>query len=383
MEFALPVAFEPHRPNMLRAAPAAAARTGRRVVNRRTCVWLVGVVIGLLSVAAAAQPALAQAIAGQPAAPGTGLGDLLADPGKWAMTMFNAALVGLGQKTTSEVVGSMGWLLGNGNLISQTPPGLSYDSDAVIRLWASMVQVADAGLAVVAVWGGVNLMVHPVIRAPYHGALELVPRLMLSGILVNTSLGWGHFVIDLNNALCQRIGSTAIPAWDSVLQPGAGPALINLIAIAIYLLMGLLLLGQMLMRLALLDALLVIAPLALLCWVLPQTYSWARLWFSTFFGTVFVQSIQVLVLQLGAALIQGLPALLPSLGSEPVENGRVWLVTLLLGVAVLQLARKVPRLMPGYPTGGGGGGPALGSVRLMASLLTLGSGQRAGGQKGK
>ena len=98
---------------------------------------------------------------------------------------------------------------------------------------------------------------------------------------------------------------------------------------------------------------------------------------------MFVQSIQVLVLQLGAALIQGLPALLPSLGSEPVENGRVWLVTLLLGVAVLQLARKVPRLMPGYPTGGGGGGSALGSVRLMASLLTLGGGQRAGGQKGK
>src|SRR5207245_922347 len=263
-------------PNVLGAARSAAARQGQRALQRRTCVWLAGVVIGLLSVAAAAQPALAQAVAGQPAVPGTGLGDLVADPGKWATTMFNAALVGLGQKTTSEVVGSMGWLLGN-------------------------------------------------------------------GILVNTSLGLGHFIIDLNNALCQRIGATAIPAWDSVVQPGAGPALINLIAIAIYLVMGLLLLGQMLMRLALLDALLVIAPLALLCWVLPQTYSWARLWFSTFFGTVFVQSIQVLVLPLGAGLIQRLPSLLPALGLEPVENSRVWLVTLLLGVAVLQLARKVPR----------------------------------------
>jgi hypothetical protein len=219
-------------------------------------------------------------------------------------------------------------------------------------------------------------MVHPHIRAPYHGALELVPRLMLSGILVNTSLGWGHFVIDLNNALCGWIGSTSIPAWNSVLQPGAGPELMNMIAMVIYVLMGLLLLGQMLMRLALLDALLVIAPLALLCWVLPQTYSWARLWFSTFFGTVFVQSIQVLVLQLGAALIQRLPGLLPSLGSDPVENGRVWLVTLLLGVAVLQLARKIPRLMPGYPAGNGGGA-ALGSVRQMASLLTQASAKKA------
>src|SRR5438876_7241687 len=190
-------------------------------------------------------------------------------------------------------------------------------------------------------------MVHPHIRAPYHGALELLPRVALSGIMVNFSLDWGRFVVDLNNGLCQTIGSTSMPAWANLLAPPlAGAVLMNLIGMAIYLIMGLLLFGQMLMRLALLDGLLVLGPLALLCWVVPQTYSWARLWFSTFFGTVFVQSIQVLVLQLGAALIQGLPALLPSLGSEPVENGRVWLVTLLLGVAVLQLARKVPRLMP-------------------------------------
>ncbi len=350
-------------------------------MNPRAAVSLVGIVVGVLSVVVVGQPVLAQGTL-QPAQQGTGLGELVADPAKWATTMFNAALIGLGQQTTSDVVGFMGWLLGNGNLISQTPPGLSYDSDAVIRLWGSVRAVANAGLAVVTVWGGVNMMVHPHIRAPYHGALELVPRVLLSGILVNTSLDWGHFVIDLNNALCQRLGSTSIPAWDMVVQPGAGAVLLNLIAMAIYLVMGLLLLAQMLMRLALLDALLVIAPLALLCWVLPQTYSWARLWFSTFFGTVFVQSIQVLVLQLGAALIQRLPTLLQSVGSDPVENSRVWLVTLLLGVAVLQLARKVPRLMPGYPAGGGGGS-AVASVRQMASVLLPAGGQKSVSPKGK
>src|SRR5712692_7285186 len=96
-------------------------------------VRLLGVLIGVLGVAIAGHPALAQAVAFQPVAQatGTGLGDLIADPGKWATTMFNEALIGLGQKTTSDVVGFMGWLLGNGNLISQTPPGLSYDNDAV------------------------------------------------------------------------------------------------------------------------------------------------------------------------------------------------------------------------------------------------------------
>ena len=41
------------------------------------------------------------------------------------------------------------------------------------------------------------------------------------------------------------------------------------------------------------------------------------------------QSIQVLILQLGAALIQRLPALLPSLRSDPIENGRVWLLSIM------------------------------------------------------
>ena len=104
--------------------------------------------------------------------------------------------------------------------------------------------------------------------------------------------------------------------------------------------------------LALVDALLVIAPLALLCWALPQTYGWARLWFSTFFGAVFVQSIQAVVLRLGAELIGRLPSMLPALANDPIGQSQVWLMTLMLGIAVLQLTRRVPRLIPGLPMGG-------------------------------
>jgi hypothetical protein len=283
--------------------------------------------------------------------------------------MFNAALVSIGQKSTGDVVGFMDWLLGNGNIISQTPPALSYDNDAVKGLWSTLRIVGNAGLAVVTVFGGLNLIVHPHIRAPYDGALELVPRVLLCGIMVNTSLDWGRFVLQMNNALCQTIGGGTIPGWGSAQQqvPDGGAVLLNLVAMVVYLVMGLLLAGQMMMRLALVDALLVVAPLALLCWVLPQTYSWARLWFSTFFGTVFVQAVQVLVLRLGTDLVQRLPVLLSSLGSDPVATSRVWLATLLLGMAVLQLARKVPRLMPGYP-GGIGVAPSV-SVSQLASMF--------------
>ena len=56
----------------------------------------------------------------------------------------------------------------------------------------------------------------------------------------------------------------------------------KLIAVVVYLVMGMLLAGQMMMRLALVDVLLIIAPVALVCWVVPQTYGWARLWTQAF-----------------------------------------------------------------------------------------------------
>jgi hypothetical protein len=320
-------------------------------VNRaRLLFWVLGAAMPAFNLAVAGHSDLAQILPQLPSAPG--LDRLLSDPAGWLTDMFNAALLSMGQKTTGDVVGFMNWLMGSGNVISQTPSMLSYDNPAVGDLWGSMREVGDVGLAVVTVWAGVNLMIHPHIRAPYHGALELIPRVLLSGIMINTSLGWGRFVIDLNNALCEAVGSGSMPGWGSLQQqPGDGAVLLNLIAMVIYLVLGLLLMGQMLMRLALVDALLIIAPLALLCWVLPQTYSWARLWFSTFFATVFVQAIQVLVLRLGADLIQRLPSMLSSVGSSSGDGGHIWLATLLLGMAVLQLARKIPRLMPGMPPG--------------------------------
>ncbi len=350
------------------------------MTNARTLLSLVSLVTSLLGAGPLDHALVAQILPQLPSIPG--LEQLLSNPGQWLTDMFNAAVLALGQKTTGDVVGFMNWLMGSGNVVSQTPATLSYDNPAVTNLSSTLQKAANVGLAAVTVWGGVNLMIRSHIREPYHGALELVPRVLLSGIMINTSLAWGRFVIDLNNALCQRIGGASMPGWGDLQQlPSGGAVVLNLIAMAIYLVLGLLLMGQMLMRLALVDAMLVIAPLALLCWVLPQTYSWARLWFNTFFRTVFVQSIQVLVLRLGADMIQGLPSLLVSIGSNPTsDGGHIWLATLLLGMAVLQLARRIPRLMPGVPVGIGSAstGP---NIRQLSALFSSGSSKdRKGGR---
>jgi hypothetical protein len=126
-------------------------------VRPRTRLWRLPVWLAVLSLLIAAQPVSAQVL---PESPATlpGFGELVTNPGNWLTSMFNVALVNLGKKTTGDVVDFMSWLLGSGNVISQTPAGLSYDSQAVKSLWEPMKVVADAGLAVVTVWGGVNMM---------------------------------------------------------------------------------------------------------------------------------------------------------------------------------------------------------------------------------
>jgi hypothetical protein len=227
------------------------------------------------------------------------------------------------------------------NFVTRTPPDLSYASPTVLGLWRASRAIANAALALVVLWGGFNIVVRDHLGSPYRAAMELFPRLALGALLANTSLLWGQLAIDANNALCQALGQASLPAWD-----GAAPwdrAAVALLVGLVYLVMGLLLLLQQLARLALVDILLVLAPLGLLCWVLPQTQSWAHLWSQTFVAAVFTQFVQAVALKVGASLIADY--------SETTADATI--VSLFLGIAVLGLALKIPSLLR---TGGGGGG---------------------------
>jgi hypothetical protein len=258
----------------------------------------------------------------------------LPDPKSWAADIFSQVLItflrSIADGLHSLVEGVMG---SNLNFITRTPPAGSYNSPTVHTLWGVVRGIADAALVLVALFAGFNVIVREHLGSPYHEAMEVVPRLILGALLVNTSLSWGQLAIDLNNALCQALGETSLPAWqhaDTVTQ-----ALVNVIATLIYLVTSLLLVIQMLMRLALLDVLLITAPLGLLCWVLPQTNSWARLWSTTFFSVVFVQFVQVVALKLGGSLMTDLTPMTADAG----------LLSVFLGIAVLVLTLKIPSLM--------------------------------------
>jgi hypothetical protein len=114
----------------------------------------------------------------------------------------------------------------------------------------------------------------------------------------------------------------------------AGAALEAIFLGIVYLIMGILLVLQMLMRLALLDILLILAPLAVLVGALPYGRRWARLWADLFVATLLTQFAQILALRLGTGL---LTQLVPSLADN--------ILTFLAGIAVLWLVLKLPGLL--------------------------------------
>jgi hypothetical protein len=259
------------------------------------------------------------------------------DPRTWASAVLDTVVETLAGALLDGIRGFTDWSLGiddsSLNFITRTPAAATYESTTVRMMWDFSRSVANAALAVIVMWGGVNVMLKQHTRSPYDGVMELLPRLILAALAVNLTLEIARVLIELGNAFAAAAGETSLPGYDQANAAQSGMALV-MIAVA-YAVVALFLAFQMLMRLALLCVLIVLAPVMVVCWVLPQTQSWARWWAHLMPITVFQQAVQVLVLRLGTALTVELTP-----GS--VTNA---LITLLLGLAVCYLTLRVPSLL--------------------------------------
>ncbi|MDP2674605.1 MAG: hypothetical protein Q8Q00_06840 [Dehalococcoidia bacterium] len=290
------------------------------------------------------------------------------DPRKWAGDILNALLTVIGKALLEAIRGFVDWALGFGdsslNFVTRTPAEGTYGSPTVHSLWDFSRALVNVALAVIVMWGGFNVMVKEHTRSPYHEVMELLPRLILAALAANLTLEFARGLIDANNAIAAGVGQVGLPGYDQASPSQEGIALI-FTALA-YGIVAILLVLQMLMRLALIDVLIVLAPVASLLWVLPQTQGWFRWWANLFPITVFQQAVQMMVLRLGSALMVELTP-----GS--LSNA---LLTLLLGIAVCWLTLKVPSLLRGQVHHAG-----ISSV-LSLVLITRLAGSVAGGGRG-
>ena len=318
----------------LRISSAGLPQLGRRSVPQR---WLVAMMLtAALLVAAPVQSAAAGSgpvmgsmgqVAGLEAQVQFPVGFDF-NPQKWVQDAFTALL-----QNFSDGIRAGLDALWAANFITQTPPSLTYRNDDIRSLYGTMQRAANAALALITTVGALNSLIQPHFGLRYHSLSAFVPRLLVGAILVNTALWWGQFAIDVNNALSATIGGAPPPNWNSL--NGAHQALTDVVLGLVYVIVGLLLLLQMLLRLAWIDVLLVVSPLAAACWVLPQTQGWAQSWNEQFSGAVFTQFVQVVALKLGGMLLVALVRL------EPDVN---WL-SFLVGAATLWLTWRIPGLM--------------------------------------
>ena len=183
------------------------------------------------------------------------------------------------------------------------------------------------------------------------GWRELVPRLGLGLVAAAASLWWCALVIDVADAvsgfIAAELGVTAGDMLRSTLQTlltavaagSVGMALLLALIYLVYAFFVLYLVVQMVLRLALIDILLALAPIALGLWILPHTAGWGRHWLRLFMTTVFQQAIQLIALALGIGFLNEYAAI----GGGDAMQDLVW--KLLMSLAFIYLATRVPSLL--------------------------------------
>ena len=237
------------------------------------------------------------------------------------------------------------------DIFTGTPAGLTYDHEIVRQAWMAVWVVTSGALVVIVGWMGLNLIIGDHAGRAQAGWRELVPRLLLGLVAAAASLWWCALVIDVADAvsgfIAAELGVTAGDMLRSTLQTlltavqvgSVGMALLLALIYLVYAFFVLYLVVQMVLRLALIDILLALAPIALGLWILPHTAGWGRHWLRLFMTTVFQQAIQLVALALGIGFLNEYAAI----GGVDGVQDLVW--KLLMSLAFIYLATRVPSLL--------------------------------------
>ena len=237
------------------------------------------------------------------------------------------------------------------DILTGTPPELTYANPLVREAWAVVWAVTSGALVVIVGWMGLSLIVSEHVGGRSAGWRETFPRLVLGLVAAATSLWWCSLVIDV------AAGVSGFVAESLGVNPGnllRAPLKTLLIAVEsgsvgmaqlmalLYLIYGffvLYVLVQMIVRLALIDLLLALAPIALGLWILPHTAGWGRQWLRMFMTTVFQQAVQLIALALGFGFLNEFAEIS---AFEPVQD-LIW--KLLISLAFVYLATRVPSML--------------------------------------
>ena len=203
---------------------------------------------------------------------------------------------------------------------------------------------------------GLSFIISEHLGRSHAGWREMVPRLVLGLVAAASSLWWCALVIDVADAVSGFIAfslgvtpgdmlrSTLSTLMTAVQAGSVGMALLLAVLYLVYGFFVLYVIVQMILRLALIDILLALAPIALGLWILPHTAGWGRQWLRLFMTTVFQQAIQLIALALGFGFLREFAAIA---AFEPVQD-LIW--KLLMSLAFVYMATRVPSMLGNHGT---------------------------------
>ena len=237
------------------------------------------------------------------------------------------------------------------DILTGTPADLTYAHELVRQAWMVVWAITTGALVVILGWMGLSFIVSEHLGRQQTGWREMVPRLVLGLVAAASSLWWCALVLDVADAVSGFIAvSLNVTPGDLLRAPldtflkavQAGSVGMAQLLALLYLVYGffvLYVIVQMVLRLALIDILLALAPIALGLWILPHTAGWGRHWLRLFMTTVFQQAIQLIALALGIGFLNEFASVA---AFEPVQD-LIW--KLLMSLAFVYMATRVPSMM--------------------------------------
>ncbi len=237
------------------------------------------------------------------------------------------------------------------DILTGTPADLTYAHDMVRQAWMVVWAITSGALMVILGWMGLSFIVSEHLGRSQTGWREMVPRLVLGLVAAASSLWWCALVLDVADAVSGFIAvSLGVTPGDLLRAPldtfltavQAGSVGMAQLLALLYLVYGffvLYVIVQMVLRLALIDILLALAPIALGLWILPHTAGWGRHWLRLFMTTVFQQAIQLIALALGLGFLNEFASIA---AFEPVQD-LIW--KLLMSLAFVYMATRVPSML--------------------------------------
>ena len=237
------------------------------------------------------------------------------------------------------------------DILTGTPPDLTYLHPLVRDAWLVVWAVASGALVVILGWMGLSLIMQQHLGRQQAGWREIFPRLVLGLVAAASSLWWCALVIDVAHAVSGFIAAemdvnpgdllrAPLGTFMTAVQAGSvGMAQLLALLYLVYGFFVLYVIVQMVLRLALIDLLLALAPIALGLWILPHTAGWGRHWLRLFMTTVFQQAVQLIALALGFGFLEEFAAIA---AFEPVQD-LIW--KLLMSLAFVYMATRVPSML--------------------------------------